>query len=82
MFKVVALVASCPAASLIVPMLPLGVSLFWCNLGFCLFQRKLVFIYLWGFSIKLTWTGESVFQKDDIEKYGVIPWLLEKSSQH
>ena len=52
-FKVVALVASCPAAALIVPMLPLGVSLFWCDWAFCLFRRKLVSIYLWEFSVKL-----------------------------
>lgn len=53
MIEAVVLVASCPAESLIVPTLPLGVSLFWGNLVFCLFRRKFVSVYLWEFSIQL-----------------------------
>lgn len=53
MYKVVVLVASCPAVSLIVPMLPLWVSLFWGYLVFSLLQRELISIYLWEFSVKL-----------------------------
>lgn len=74
---------SCPVVSLIVLVLPPGVSLFWLNLFFvCLPQRRLVSIYLWEFSIMLMWIGIPVLQKDYVEKYGLIPWLLRKRSWH